>query len=123
MSTTDTTSMSHEVISAFLDDEPFEPQALVNALADPAGRELLIDLIAVRGLAKLESASPTALLLPPRRSSRLYVALASAAVVVALVGGYRLGQLKGGVDASPPAATVVVEGSDWQPIPVIGGGR
>ena len=42
---------NHEVISAFLDDEPFEPQALAEALADPAGRELLIDFVLVRHVA------------------------------------------------------------------------
>ena len=35
----------HEVISAFIDDEPFEPRELARALADPSGRILLIDLV------------------------------------------------------------------------------
>jgi hypothetical protein len=41
---------NHEVISAFLDNEPFEAAALGAALADPEGRELLLDLIALRSL-------------------------------------------------------------------------
>lgn len=41
---------NHEVISAFLDNEPFEPSALGAALADPEGRELLLDLLALRSL-------------------------------------------------------------------------
>ena len=41
-------SDTHAVISAFLDDEAFEPVALAEALSDPAGRALLIDLLALR---------------------------------------------------------------------------
>ena len=41
---------NHEVISAFLDNEPFDASALGAALADPEGRELLLDLIALRSL-------------------------------------------------------------------------
>lgn len=41
---------NHEVISDFLDNEPFEPQALAAALAAPEGRELLLDLVALRAL-------------------------------------------------------------------------
>ncbi len=37
-------SDSHEVISAFLDDEAFDANALAHALSEPAGRELLLDL-------------------------------------------------------------------------------
>ena len=43
---------SHDVISAFLDDEPFDAAELAAALADRAGRTLLIDLIALRHLAE-----------------------------------------------------------------------
>jgi hypothetical protein len=38
----------HEVISDFLDDEPFELAALARALDDPAGRALLLDAVALR---------------------------------------------------------------------------
>jgi hypothetical protein len=41
-----------EVISAFLDDEAFEPRALAEALAHPDGRDLLIDLVLLRHLAQ-----------------------------------------------------------------------
>jgi hypothetical protein len=45
---------THEVISAFLDDEPFDASRLVEALSDPAGRDLLIDLIALRHLVEAD---------------------------------------------------------------------
>ena len=41
---------NHEVISAFLDNEPFDAAALGDALAQDEGREVLLDLIALRSL-------------------------------------------------------------------------
>lgn len=35
----------HEVISAFVDDEPFDPHELAAALSEPGGRTLMLDLI------------------------------------------------------------------------------
>ena len=49
---------NHDVISAFLDDEPFDAAELGRALAAPDGRELLLDLIALRALVKDEAAAP-----------------------------------------------------------------
>ena len=46
---------NHDVISAFLDNEPFDAAALAQSLADPRGRELLLDLVAVRTLVRDES--------------------------------------------------------------------
>ena len=45
---------THEVISAFLDDEPFDPVDLAAAVADPGGRQLLLDLVALRALVRDE---------------------------------------------------------------------
>jgi hypothetical protein len=45
---------THDVISAFLDDEPFDPAELAAALADPDGRQLLLDLVALRALVRDE---------------------------------------------------------------------
>ena len=47
---------THDVISAFLDNEPFDAAELTRALADPQGRELLLDLVALRALVRDESA-------------------------------------------------------------------
>jgi hypothetical protein len=46
---------NHDVISAFLDNEPFDASELARALADPDGRELLLDLVAMRALVRDES--------------------------------------------------------------------
>ena len=52
---------THDVISAFLDDERFEANALVEALSQPEGRAILIDLIALRHLTRAEHGSVPAL--------------------------------------------------------------
>jgi hypothetical protein len=105
---------NHEVISAFLDNEPFEPQALGEALAEPAGRDLLIDFVLLRHVAQSDEA-PRAVLVAPRASrGRLY--LAAAAVIVALLGGYQLGQRQtvSPDETRPPAPTRVVQAAGWQ---------
>jgi hypothetical protein len=107
---------NHEVISAFLDDEPFEPQALAEALADPAGRELLIDFVLLRHVAQSEEPANVVTPTPALRSKRPVYLVAAAAVIVALLGGYQLG-LRQSTDDSlrPPAATRVVHSEPvWQ---------
>ena len=79
---------SHEVISAFIDGEPFEPDQLTAALADPVGRALLIDLLALRQLAQVDVPAAA---VARRGRTALRLAMAAAAVVVALAGGYRWG--------------------------------
>jgi hypothetical protein len=107
---------NHEVISAFLDDEPFEPQALAEALADPAGRELLIDFVLLRHVAQSEESSSVVTPTPALRSKRPLYLVAAAAVVVALLGGYQLGHWQSRDDSpGPPVATRVVHSEPvWQ---------
>src|SRR5260370_42288981 len=101
---------SHEVISAFLDDEPFQPRALADALADPASRELLIDFVLLRHVAQSEESASVVTPTPALRSKRPLYWVAAAAAVVALLGGYQLGQRQSTNDSPrPPAATRVVQ--------------
>jgi len=105
---------NHEVISDFLDGESFEPRALGEALADPAGRELLIDFVVLRYAAQTNAAAAAAEPAARRPSSRLL--LAAAAVLVALVGGYQFGQRQAAPDSTrPPEPTRVVQ-VDWQTV-------
>jgi hypothetical protein len=111
-------NIKHEVISAFLDDQPFEPQALADALADPAGRDLLIDFILLRHLAESDESTSAVMPAPPLRSKRPMYWVAAAAIVVALLGGYQLGQRQS-VEESlrPPAATRAVQSTPlWQEV-------
>lgn len=112
---------THDVISAFLDDEPFEPRALGEALADAAGRKLLLDLVALRHLTQADEPLTKA---APATASRFKLLVAAAAVVVALVGGYQLGQMQTGESsAKPPEPTRTVPAAvAWQELPA-GAGR
>lgn len=105
---------THAVISAFLDNEPFDAGELAEALSDPSGRDLLIDLVALRHVVQPDD---TAVLHHERRSAwRPW--LAAAAVLLALGGGYVIGGSRATVDASePPAATRVVQADDWRSLP------
>ena len=106
----------YEVISAFLDDEPFDPRVLAEALDDPAGRTLLIDLIGLRRIVQPIGPVPA---LTPARSARRFGwrgAAAAAALFVALAGGYLAGQRQAApVAAAAPAPTRVVQATPFSP--------
>jgi hypothetical protein len=107
---------NHDVISAFLDDEPFEPRALADALADPAGRDVLIDFVLLRHVAQLQEPAAAGTLTPALRSKRPFYLAAAAAVLVALLGGYQLGQRQATDDSMrpPPPTRVVQSAPMWQ---------
>ena len=102
---------SHEVISAFLDDEPFAPEALSAALADPKGRVLLLDLIALRHLAQPDEGAGASVSAGRQRLRRL---IAAAAVVVAVSGGYLWGQRTRTDTTAPDPTHVVKINSEWR---------
>jgi hypothetical protein len=109
----------HEVISAFIDDEPFDPQELASALSEPSGRALLIDLVALRHIVQPDDVAPAGVL-TGRTGRRLRAVGVAAALVLALGGGYLMGQSRSGeVLADAPAPTRIVEGpAAWQaPLP------
>jgi hypothetical protein len=111
----------HTVISAFLDDEPFDAGELGAALSDPDGRALLIDLVALRHLAQPDEMISGAQTRTARSVWRPL--LATAAMLVALAGGYFIGEQRRVGDMSePPAPTRVVQANEWQHVPP-GGGR
>lgn len=109
-------SDTHDVISAFLDDEPFDAAELVKALSDPSGRDVLIDLVALRHIVQPDERLMTQ---PRERRSAWRPWLAAAAVVVALVGGYVIGERRAATETSTdaPAATRVVQADDWRSLP------
>ena len=84
----------HDVIAAFADGEPIDPESLKAALARPEGRDYLVDVLALRGLvtdrgaARASSASAAR-----RRTASRPVRWASAAAVlfVSLVSGFAVG--------------------------------
>jgi hypothetical protein len=113
-----------EVISAFIDNEPFDSQALADALAQDEGRALLLDLIALRGLAQPDDAVRVAIRAPARRTRPGHLVIAAAAVVVALAGGFKWGERSVTTDTStPPAPSRVVSGGTAWVEATAGGGR
>jgi hypothetical protein len=60
---------THEVVAAFADGERVEADQLDRALADPAGRSYLIDVLIVRGLV-LDRSSQSAVVASPVRPER-----------------------------------------------------
>ena len=114
--------VDHEVISAFIDNEPFDPRALSEALSDPAGREFLIDMLTLRKLNHAdERRAQTAI---PARSHRgVRFALAAAAIAVSVLGGYAVGERAAIARTEPPAPTVLIKSTaPWQDV-APGGGR
>jgi hypothetical protein len=82
-------AMSHDVISAFIDHEPFDPRALADALADPEGRNMLIDFVALRLIVDADVSADAS---TPTRGPRMWWrALAAAALALALGGAYAAG--------------------------------
>lgn len=106
---------THDVISALLDDRPFEPEALAEALDDPAGRALLIDLIVLRRIVQPAAAVPPIRMASPvRRPWR--IAAAAAALLLALGGGYLAGERRATtMTVEAPAPTRVVEAVPFVP--------
>jgi hypothetical protein len=80
----------HDVISAFLDNEPFDAQELAASLATTEGREVLLDLVALRSVVQPPEPQRAAV---TRHRSR-WVLASAAAVLLALVGGYQFGRVQ-----------------------------
>src|SRR5687767_13556807 len=102
--------MNHtdDVISAFVDDEPFDASELVAVLSTPAGRDALLDLIALRHLVQPRDHDVATFARPPKRS--VWRAVAAAAVLlVTLAGGYLFGQRRSGAVSEIPAATRIID--------------
>lgn len=121
----------HDVISAFLDNEPFDGQDLSAALGTPEGREILLDLVAMRAVINpVEVAAPVAVE-APRRERWMWAS--AAAVLIALVGGYQFGRnvvasstpalgAMGSVAAPEPTTVIKFEpGVNWTESPGRGG--
>jgi hypothetical protein len=109
-------SSTHDVISALLDNEPFDPQELVAALSEPAGRALLIDLVALRHIVQPSDAAPPIGRATVVRQRRWPLLAAAAAMLIALAGGYAAG-IRQAVDtpAGAPPATRVVQAMPFTP--------
>jgi len=121
----------HDVISAFLDNEPFDAQELSAALATPEGRDLLIDLIVLRNVVQPVELRQQAGR-PAVRGRSVWIWASAAAVLLALVSGYQVGRSEGRatpalgavVPVAAPEPTTVLKfepGVNWTESPRSGG--
>jgi hypothetical protein len=108
-----------EVIAAFVDGEQVDARVLDEALADPAGRACLIDVLALRGLVGDAGSSPAvargrvARAMPADivsgRSARprwWLPAAATALMIAGAAGGYAVGKGAPGAPAPDMTATM-----------------
>lgn len=115
--------MSHEAISAFIDNEPFDTQALAESLSTSEGRELLIDLIALRHVVAADIVPEPRVADRSARYRWSRFAAVAAIVCLAVGGGYLAGhrtatQSRVQSADTPPAPTRVIDlkpGIDWHP--------
>lgn len=106
-----------DVISAFVDNEPFDPQSLVEALSTPDGREMLIDFVALRHLTGVDETQRPAAVAPVKRWSGPRLVAAAAGVALVLASGYQLGLRTTDATEGPPAPTRVVSGDNvWRDV-------
>jgi hypothetical protein len=112
---------SWEVLSALVDGERIDSATLRAALSQPGAIDALIDFVALRGevdqLEEREPISPVVLSQRSRWSPQLW---AAAALAVAFLGGYFLGDRHAEVPAAtgdtPPTATRTLhfdENTEW----------
>lgn len=106
----------YEVLSAFLDGESVDPVELEEALTDTDGRALLIDLVALRQLVDEGSGPGRHDTAARRHAPRRMRALSAAAIVLASILGYAIGQIQEPAtgDAPPVPSRVVRVTTDWQ---------
>lgn len=106
----------NEVISAFLDDEPFDAGRLAEALSEPDGRALFLDCLAVRHLVQPREQRALDSLVHQPRHARWNLLFGAAAVVVALAGGYFVGQRDVATTDVPTASRVIDAPAVWQEV-------
>jgi hypothetical protein len=117
----------YEVIDAFADGERVNPGALKQALSTDAGRQYLIDIVALREVAGQDIPVAPVGTRASQGAAR-WLALA-AGLAFAVIGGYQAGMSRGAADAAgalppavmsekaPPVPTVVIKlepGTTWR---------
>ena len=81
-----------ELISAFADGERVDTEALRNALADEAGRDFFIDMVAMREVVASGATAGTVEAIPASRATiRRVIGVAAAAVIAVGAAGYTIG--------------------------------
>ena len=125
--TTDISATLIDVIEAFADGEAVDPSALKAALADAAGRDHLIDVLALRALVGGDAmtrptVAPTAARATTSRAWARWIPLAAGIALIGGITGYVAGARTNGtpvaaestVTAPPPTQVIQLRnGVDW----------
>jgi hypothetical protein len=98
------------VVEALLDGEPVTASDLRAALADPAAREHLVDLLVLRAAVGLAGTAVPSAATGARRGGRLRWLAAAAALVLSLSAGYLAGQR---FAPAPTRVIVLTPGVNW----------
>ena len=102
---------TYEVIAAFADGERVDADALKQALGESAGRDYLIDLLALRDVADMSE--PRRLPVRPARATR-WRWLAAAAVLFVIVGGLFTTFRSADRPPTPDRIVTLERGRDWR---------
>jgi hypothetical protein len=86
---------THDVISAFIDNEPFDAGELARALSQPGGRDLLLDLVALRALVQEDGMAPAPAARPGAgtRTTWMAVGFLAASIIFAVATALVLPEL------------------------------
>jgi hypothetical protein len=99
------------VISAFVDDEPFDPAELGQALSDPAGRQMLIDFLSLRQLV-VEDGPQTSTVHGHNRSAWAGW-LVAAALALVIGGTWFISPRSSAAPPRPDRVVALQQGIDW----------
>ena len=118
-----------EIVETFVDGEAVEPADLMAALSEPDGRQLLVDLLVLRGLVLGHDAPRTAAVATaaaPKTSRWRLLSMAAGLAAVSIASGYVAGTRRAPRPAAvaevsqpaqtAPAPTTVIRlsnGVDW----------
>jgi hypothetical protein len=102
----------YEVIAAFADGERVEADALRQALGEPAGRDYLIDLLALGDV--VQASEPGRLAVRRARSPRLRWLPAAAALFFVIAGGWFLTMRATDRPPTPDRIVKLERGLDWR---------
>jgi hypothetical protein len=106
------------VLEAFIDGERVDPEALKTALEDPAGRDYLLDLLALRdAVGRMGPGGWSAINRAPAVRRRVRWAAAAALFVCGIGAGYTAGQRALERKPAEPSISAVLNLSTAPPAP------
>lgn len=111
-----------EVVETFVDGEAVAPADLMAALSEPEGRQLLVDLLVLRGLVLgHDTPRPVAAVAAPRSNRWKLLSVAAGLAAVCITSGYVAGMRsapRAGIAQVAPSASTAFTGASTDVAPV-----